>query len=80
MYPKCSGDSVLHVYAKLCQLPSVDSRSCLEAYQRTRKEAIKMLYQKIRPNNHHRLHSNQVGFFKLRVSFTFISGTTIRIY
>lgn len=48
VYPEYDADSTLHVYAKLCQSPSLDSRSCLKAYQWIRNEPIKIHYQSTR--------------------------------
>lgn len=42
MYIESTRDSILHVYEQPCQLPSLDSRSHLEAYQWIRNKPIKM--------------------------------------
>lgn len=67
MYPECIGDSVLHVYAKLCQLPSLDSISCSEAYQWIRKKPIKMHCQRIRPAiTKNKQTKNTIGYIQIK--------------
>lgn len=71
IYPECKGDSALHVYAKLCQLSSLDSRSCLEDYQWIINEPIKMHYQTVRPTTiknktKQRNKQKNIGYIKIK--------------